>query len=615
MEFFRKYWPFIPALVLLVIVSGVFAQEIYEPMFSWGTYGAGPGQFNEPYGMTIDSAGNVYIADARNDRIQKFAANGTLITSWGSPGTGPGQFNYPTDVTIDRYGQFLVTDYQNKRIQVFTTGGAYQGTWAFSGSPIAIDGDTEGNVDILDEADGQVEIYNGNYGYFVKRWGSTGSGNLQFMYPADLYLDSHNYVYIADTNNHRIQKSTEDGGYITQWGSFGTGDGQFNLPWGITADAGDSIYVCDGGNHRIQKFYSNGTYATQWGSYGREAGQLKYPHGIAVNASGIVYVSDQKNYRVQVFGPAGSIQVDSVPIGAAVILDGVPTGKETPATITNIPKGEHSVAVTLDDYTSPVKLVQVATAQRTDVLFDLERQIGSISVDSVPQGAIISLDSVDTGKVTPSLLTNIYEGEHVVSVVKEGYLEPEPETVTVTGQQTSEVFFGLQAAISLRQGWNFVSVPFALAPGSDTAIQVFGSVDTDGHSILVYDAASGSWAAMAASDRVKVLDGIWIYAKGDSTVLLTPDPDPVVPPATRPVFTGWNAIGFSGIEPATARDTLLSVKDSWTFAIGFDPATRMFEPALVNGGTGIHSDLNPMRPGKGYWLGMVNNGTLLAIGA
>src|SRR5947207_13610475 len=61
----------------------------------WGGKGIGNGQFSNPFGLALDSTGNVYVADVSNNRIQKFSALGTYVTQWGTQGTGNGQFTFP----------------------------------------------------------------------------------------------------------------------------------------------------------------------------------------------------------------------------------------------------------------------------------------------------------------------------------------------------------------------------------------------------------------------------------------------------------------------------------------------------------------------------------------
>ena len=67
----------------------------------WGSKGHGDGEFNYPKGISVDSKGYVYVADAYNHRIQKFDSNGNFITKWGSKGTGDGEFNYPNGISVD----------------------------------------------------------------------------------------------------------------------------------------------------------------------------------------------------------------------------------------------------------------------------------------------------------------------------------------------------------------------------------------------------------------------------------------------------------------------------------------------------------------------------------
>ncbi len=77
----------------------------------WGTSGEEPGQFREPMGIAVDNEGNVYVADARNQRVQKFTPQGEFLVTYGTPGTGPGQFEKPVDVAVDADGAVYVSDY------------------------------------------------------------------------------------------------------------------------------------------------------------------------------------------------------------------------------------------------------------------------------------------------------------------------------------------------------------------------------------------------------------------------------------------------------------------------------------------------------------------------
>ena len=84
---------------------------------NFGAAGAGVGQFNDPIGITFDTAGYVYVADAGNDRVQKFQLIGNsaaYVTT-----IGQGSFNYPTDIFVDAIGYVYVSDYRNNKVQVW----------------------------------------------------------------------------------------------------------------------------------------------------------------------------------------------------------------------------------------------------------------------------------------------------------------------------------------------------------------------------------------------------------------------------------------------------------------------------------------------------------------
>jgi sugar lactone lactonase YvrE len=85
----------------------------------WGGYGSGPGQFNQPLGITVDQVGNVYVADTYNHRIQVFSNDGAFLYGWGSYGPAPGQFSRPSAIRAGPDGRIYVSDTWNNRVQVF----------------------------------------------------------------------------------------------------------------------------------------------------------------------------------------------------------------------------------------------------------------------------------------------------------------------------------------------------------------------------------------------------------------------------------------------------------------------------------------------------------------
>ena len=250
----------------------------------WGFRdGAGrSAQFNYPYGVAVDAAGNVYVADTNNHAIRKITPEGLVSTLAGSTeGSADGagtsaQFNSPTDVAVDAAGNVYVADYLNDRIRKITPEGLVS----------TLAGSTEGFRD--------------------------GAGtSAQFNSPAGVAVDAAGNVYVADYLNDRIRKITPEGVVSTLAGSTeGFRDGlgrsaQFNGPAGVAVDAAGNVYVADEYNHRIRKITPEGVVSTLAGStegfrdgIGRSA-QFDKPSGVAVDAEGNVYVADSDNHRIR----------------------------------------------------------------------------------------------------------------------------------------------------------------------------------------------------------------------------------------------------------------------------------------------------------------------------
>jgi len=105
-------------------------------MGQFGSLGSGNGQFNFPFGIAVDGAGDLYVSDQLNNRVQKLSANGAFITKFGGQGNGPGQMNVPLDVAIEPNGDVLVADSNNFRLQEFSPSGRLLAVYdRIAGSP------------------------------------------------------------------------------------------------------------------------------------------------------------------------------------------------------------------------------------------------------------------------------------------------------------------------------------------------------------------------------------------------------------------------------------------------------------------------------------------------
>ncbi len=213
-------WPAVSGDLAVDGTGTVYVSDFYDntveklslsgtTLARWGGRGATPGRFSYPQGIAVDSGGSVYVADRGNHRIQKFNASGAFVGEWGGRGTGPGEFggdpnSGPSGVAVGPAGDVYVTDPANRRVQRFTPSGALVGLWGGLGSPDGIATDSVGNVYVSDTASNLIDEFTAS-GAFVGRWGRRGEGAGTFSNPAGLAVDPAGNVYVADFGNKLLQ--------------------------------------------------------------------------------------------------------------------------------------------------------------------------------------------------------------------------------------------------------------------------------------------------------------------------------------------------------------------------------------------------------------------------
>ena len=178
-------------------------------------------------------------------------------------------------------------------------------------SPTGIAVDKDGQIYVADTDNHSIQKFDRD-GNFLARWGDEpDSEEGKFYYPRGLATSPEGDVYIADSGNNRIQKFDSEGNLINAWGKFGFAwrgaeAGKFDVPWGVTTDKQGFLYVSDTTNARIQKFQSDGTPLLKWGRDGGYDGAFFYPRGLAVDFVGNIFIADEGNHRIQKFDSRGN---------------------------------------------------------------------------------------------------------------------------------------------------------------------------------------------------------------------------------------------------------------------------------------------------------------------
>ncbi|MDD5458006.1 MAG: 6-bladed beta-propeller [Phycisphaerae bacterium] len=172
----------------------------------------GKDRLKRPTGITYWPAEQkVYITDTARHTIDLFDPKGNFIEQIGQRGSGPGSFNFPTHLFIDSKGLLYVSDTLNYRIQVFTAAGKFIREFGVQGDrpgnfahPCGIVVDNFENVYVTDRQFENIQIFNKD-DQILMAWGHEGNKEGQFWLPAGICIDEQNRIYIADSFNSRIQ--------------------------------------------------------------------------------------------------------------------------------------------------------------------------------------------------------------------------------------------------------------------------------------------------------------------------------------------------------------------------------------------------------------------------
>ncbi len=339
-----------------------------------GTGGAA--HFDMPAGMTVDAAGNLYVAEYYSHVIRKITPVGVVTTLAGQAGMGgsvdgtltEARFSNPVGIVADAAGNLYVSEEHGHRIRQITPAGMVT-TLAGSGVQGSADGtgaaaqfdypqglavDGAGNVYVADLGNHTIRqitpagVVTTLAGLAGSAGGADGTGTAaRFDAPYALVVDPLGNVFVTDCGHdgagHTIRKITPAGVVTTLAGlagQTGSTDGQgpaarFILPVGIALDAAGNLYVAEGGDagKTVRQITPAGVVTTLAGAAGMSgsadgqgpAARFDSPFGIAVNGAGTIYVSDLTANLIRQITPAGGVTTLAGALSSRNYFDGMTT--------------------------------------------------------------------------------------------------------------------------------------------------------------------------------------------------------------------------------------------------------------------------------------------------
>jgi len=204
------------------------AEEQLQFVLGSGVKSMGHGEFSEPHFVAVNQAGEIFVADTFNARIQKFSAGGKFLTTWGRIGQQPGEYlqnGYLARVDVDNKGFVYVREFDGGRIQKYTEAGQYVATFSSRG---------------------------------------TGEGQLDEGYGLSVINDK---LYCPDTFESRVQVFSLEGELLEVWAP-GEGDtgGKFNHPVDIAQLSTGDLVMTNWKSQRVVRIRPDGQVTADWGN-------------------------------------------------------------------------------------------------------------------------------------------------------------------------------------------------------------------------------------------------------------------------------------------------------------------------------------------------------------
>lgn len=302
-------------------IRAVFIKDTFKVRTIAGGHGKGSelNQFHYPTGIALDPAGDLYVSDMYNHRIQRWKPGATVgITAAGGNGYGnsPSQLEEPGKIDIDSQGNIYIADTGNNRIQKWEYGGL-SGTTVAGGKgmgnelnqlnkPFGIAVDDKGTIYVSELGNHRVSMWKKGAPSGIVIAGGKGEGNAadQLAIPMGIAVNNKGDLFVADTYNHRIQlweKGATTGKTLISSKDFKS-ETPLNYFSGISIVNETLLYVTDYQQKRILRYDLNSNnfeIISTNETLENEADKLSQPYQTAIDVMGDLIIADAKNNRIQ----------------------------------------------------------------------------------------------------------------------------------------------------------------------------------------------------------------------------------------------------------------------------------------------------------------------------
>lgn len=309
-----------------LVVRGGTARAGLAPVMVIEGPGAGAApRFSRPMGAAFGLDGRIYVVDTGNNRVCAFDDKGAFLFEFGGFGVrkplpgghftwAPGRLNYPIGIDVDRTdGSVYVADFRNDQIQKFTSEGAFvaafpdptkvagRGGSGQDGRGIAVTDVAVSGGRVYATDTYQVFVF-GSDGRLIEQFGKPGSGAADLDHPNGVTVGRDGTIYVSDSNHARLIAFDPKGKRLWSVGdppASAEASGALGMPRGLSTLDDGSIVVADAFMFDLPVIGADGRMLSTFGERGDKPGQFNFPNDVSASG-GLLLVTDKENNRVQV---------------------------------------------------------------------------------------------------------------------------------------------------------------------------------------------------------------------------------------------------------------------------------------------------------------------------